>query len=115
MSVDLQQDGRITKPELFRLFKSIWDHPNSVQLPGSSNQYGQNNGYQSGQNQYGQYGQNPNVPYNPNQYGQNIPNQYGQPNPNPFSPPNPYNQNQGGYQYGQGQGGQNNNYNGYQK
>lgn len=63
-TIDIQNDGKITKPELFILFKSIWDTP--VQ-PQQHNQYGQN---PYGQNPYGQqqqYGQ---------QYGQQ---QQGQP------------------------------------
>ena len=80
-TIDIQSDGKITKPELFILFKSIWDAPPQ---PQQSNQYGQN---PYGQNQYGQqqqYGQ---------QYGQQQ--QYGQPQYFQQPPPN------GQQQYGQ--------------
>lgn len=96
-TIDVQSDQRITKPELFVLFKRIWEHPgmspfqicnlyrgnmygpnqnqgNQPPYYGQPQQYAQQQQYgqqygqpQYGQQQYGQYGQ----------YGQQGQNPYG--------------------------------------
>jgi hypothetical protein len=97
-TIDIQQDGKITKPELFLLFKRIWDNPglspfqinalynvnqfsqNIIQQQGNvpayygNSQQGNLPAYYGQQQQPGQYGQ-------PQSYGQSYgqQQQYGQP------------------------------------
>ena len=110
-TIDIQQDGKITKPELFILFKRIWENPGltpfqiaalhntgqQLMNPGGMPPYmGQQQPQQQPQQQYGQqfgqYGQQPHgqqQQYN-QQYEQPQNGQYGQ----------QYQQNHNG-QYGQ--------------
>lgn len=89
---DLQQNGIITKPELFMLFKQLTSSP-PQNTHGTNNSYPQV-GYNSGNNYGGpqNYGQQPNY-YGQPPYGQGQP-QYGQGQPQ---------YGQGQPQYGQGQ------------
>lgn len=97
-SVDYSKNGRISKPQLFILFKKIWEGGQNQQ--NNYNQYG-------GQGQYGGQQGPYNQPFQPPPQnfgnGQNIPNsyqypgqgQYGQPQPPPNYNPyqnNPYRQ-----------------------
>ena len=99
--IDLQQNGRISKPELFILFKKVWESPSSnplssVGMGGNGQGYYQPNPYQAPQvpNSYGQPGQyNQQYGQQPSQGNQNYGNQqYGQ---NPYGQ-NPYGQNNWG-------------------
>jgi hypothetical protein len=98
--IDIQQNGRISKPELFILFKKVWESPSSNPL--QSAQYGQGyyqpNPYQAPQGpySYGQTGQY-NQQYGGQQGYQNNGNQpYGQPyGTGPYGQ-NPYGQNNWG-------------------
>jgi hypothetical protein len=107
-TIDVQQDGKITKPELFILFKRIWDNPglSPLQLAGiyQAGQMGQNMFQANMPAYFGQGQQGP----PPQQYGQGY-NQYGgQPQ---YSGNQQYGGNQqfGGQQYGQNPYGQNGN------
>lgn len=106
-TIDLQQDGRITKPELFILFKRIWDNPGLTpfQLAGiyQVGQMGQNM-YQANMPSYFGQGQQgpPPQQYGYNQYGGNQ--QYG-PNQQ-YGQPQYGGQQYGGQQYGQNPYGQ---------
>lgn len=106
-TIDIQQDGKITKPELFILFKRIWENPGLTPFqiatlhntgqqiinPGVMPPYMGQQQPQPQQlqqqfvQQYGQYGQQPygqqqqyGQPQNGQQYQQNPYGQYGQQN-----------------------------------
>lgn len=98
-SIDMNRNGRITKPELFTLFKTIWDAPPAVNT-GNYNNNNSNQNVQYGQQQYGQQYQQqyqqPPAKYNQQGWGNNQQqanqqnnqgNQYGGNNPygkNPY-------------------------------